>query len=193
MQVLATRPHQVPRERYRVIPTRMFVRMALDRRRVIRATLLAATFSGVPSTLHALIKQRSLRSAAVYVYDTTRAVGTLVPPGRPGFSRGVVVHLAISMLCGETLARTLPRDHCAEWGAAAGFVIGVINVGVIGKSFPAIHGLPLLPQLADNVMFGTVFAVVLDTNRPPKRPPPRSDRLAWNPRTQPACRRPSRP
>ena len=63
---------------------------------------------------------------------------------------------------GSTLAWTLPGDHSAEWGAAAGFVIGFINVGVIGRSFPAISGLPLVPQLADNVMFGTVFAAVLD-------------------------------
>ena len=129
----------------------------------MEATLAAATFSGLPSTLHALIKRRSLRSAVVYVYDTTRAVGTLAPPGRPGFGRGVVVHLAISILCGETLARALPRDHPAEWGAAAGWMIGVINVGVIGRAFPAIRCLPLVPQIADNVMFGTVFAVVLDT------------------------------
>ena len=74
----------------------------------------------------------------------------------------MVVHLAISVLCGETLARTLPRNRSAAWGAAAGFLIGVINVGVIGRSFPAISRLPLVPQLADNVMFGTVFALVLD-------------------------------
>ena len=140
----------------------MFVRMARDRRRVTEASLLAATLSGLPSTLHAVIKQRSLRSAAVDAYDTTCAVGTLVPPGRPGFGRGAAAHLAISMLCGETLARTLPRDHSAAWGAAAGLLIGVINVGVIGRSFPAISRLPLVPQLADNVMFGTVFAVALD-------------------------------
>ena len=143
-------------------PMRMVVRMARDRRRVVEATLIAAAFSGLPSTLQASIKQRSLRSAAVYVYDTTRAVGTLVPPGRPGFGRGVVVHLSISILCGETLARTLPQNQSAAWGAAAGFLIGVINVGVIGRSFPAISRLPLVPQLADNVMFGTVFALVLD-------------------------------
>ena len=136
--------------------------MALDRRRVTEASLIAAALSGLPSTLHAVITERSLRSAAVYVYGATCAVGTLVPPGRPGFGRGAVAHLAISMLCGEALARTLPRDRSAQWGAGAGFVIGVINVGVIGRAFPPISSLPLVPQLADNVMFGTVFAVVLE-------------------------------
>lgn len=136
--------------------------MARDRRGITEATLFAAAVSGLPSTLVVFTKQRSLRSAAVYVYDATRAVGTLAPPGRPGFGRGVVVHTAISILCGEMLARTLPQNHVAEWGAAAGFLIGVINVGVIGRSFPAIAGLPLVPQLADNVMFGTVFALVLE-------------------------------
>jgi hypothetical protein len=135
--------------------------MALDRRAVMEATVVAAALSGAPSTLHSSIKRRSLRSAAVYVYDATRAVGTLVPPGRPGFGRGLVVHAAISLLCGEALARTLPREHRAEWGAGAGLAIGVVNVGVIGRSFPAIRALPLVPQLADNVMFGTVFAIVL--------------------------------
>ncbi len=134
----------------------------------MEATLLAATLSGLPSTLHALIQQRSLRAAAVYIRDVTCAVGTLVPPGRPGFGRGVIVHLAISLGCGEALARALPRDHCAAWGAAAGFAIGFINVGVIGRSFPAIRGLPLAPQLADNLMFGTVFAVVLDRRGRPR-------------------------
>jgi hypothetical protein len=74
------------------------------------------------------------------------------------------------MLCGETLARTLPPDQGAAWGAAAGFLIGVINVGVIGRPFPAISGLPLMPQLADNVMFGTVFAVALNQRDPQRRP-----------------------
>lgn len=136
--------------------------MGRGRRRVIEATLVAAAFSGLPSTLYTAIRRRSPRSAAAYVYDATCAVGTLVPPGRRGFGRGVAVHLAISWLCGVMLARTLPRDHSAEWGAAAGLAIGVVNVGVIGRSFPAIRGLPLVPQLADNMMFAAVFAVALD-------------------------------
>jgi hypothetical protein len=96
------------------------------------------------------------------VYDATRAVGTLVPPGRPSFIRGAIVHLGISVTFGEALARTLPQRRSVVWGAAAGLAIGVINVGVIGRRFPAISALPLIPQLADNAAFGALFAAVAD-------------------------------
>ncbi len=97
----------------------------------------------------------------VYVRDATRAVGTLVPPGRPGFARGVV-DVGLSVVCGEVLARTLPESNSVSWGAAAGLAIGVVNVGVIGRRFPAIRALPLIPQLADDLAFGVVFALVVD-------------------------------
>lgn len=133
-----------------------------DRRRIIRATALAAALSGAPSTLDALRRQRDCRSAVTYVWNATRAVGTLVPPGRPGFIRGALLHSGISVLCGEGLARTVPETNSVIWGAGAGLVIGVINVGVIGRRFPAIAALPLVPQLADNVAFGALFALVVD-------------------------------
>ena len=50
----------------------MFGPMALDRRAVMEATVLASALSGAPSTLHALIKRHSVRAAVVYVYDATR-------------------------------------------------------------------------------------------------------------------------
>jgi hypothetical protein len=133
-----------------------------DRKRVTEATVVAATFSGAPSTLHALLTGGDLRSAIEYVHDATSAIGTLVPPGRPGFVRGAIVHVAISAACGEVLARGLPRRHSVAWGAAAGLVIGVINLGVIGRRFSAIRALPLVPGLADNAAFGALFAVVAD-------------------------------
>jgi hypothetical protein len=136
--------------------------MRRDRRRVTEATLLAAIFSGLPSTLDALVRRGGVRAAAAYVYDTTRAIGTLVAPGRPGFARGALVHLGISAVCAEGLARALPRDPSLATGAAAGLAIGVVNVAIIGRLFPAIRALPLLPQLADNVAFGAVVASVLD-------------------------------
>jgi hypothetical protein len=99
---------------------------------------------------------------ATYVRDATGAVGTLVPPGRPGFIRGALAHVGISVLCGEGLARALPQTRSAVWGAGAGFAIGLINVVIIGRRFPAIAQLPLVPQLADNVAFGMLFALVVD-------------------------------
>lgn len=70
--------------------------------------------------------------------------------------------MAISAVCGELLARVLPKERSVGWGAVAGLLIGVVNVGVIGRRFPAIRALPLGPQLADNVAFGVVFALVVD-------------------------------
>lgn len=123
---------------------------------------MASIFSGAPSTLNALRTERSIRSAVRYVYDATCAVGTLVPPGRPSFIRGAIAHVGISVAFGEAFARALPQRRSVLWGAAAGFAIGVINVGIIGRRFPAIRALPLIPQLADNTAFGIVFAAVAD-------------------------------
>jgi hypothetical protein len=130
-----------------------------DRRRIIEATAVAAVLSGVPSTLDAVRRQREFRAAVSYIRDATRAVGTLMPPGRPSFVRGSVIHVGISVVCGETLARTLPERHSTTWGAAAGLVLGLVGVGLIGRRFPAI---PLTPQLADNVAFGAIFAFIVD-------------------------------
>lgn len=136
--------------------------MQRDRRRITEATAVAAILSGVPSTIHALLAGGTIRAAAFYVRDATCAAGTLLPPGRPGLIRGAIVHLGMSAACGELLARTLPRHRSIALGAVAGLAIGVVNVGLIGRRFPAIKSLPLTPQLADHVAFGTLFAVVAD-------------------------------
>jgi hypothetical protein len=128
----------------------------------MRATAVAAALSGAPSTLDAFRRQRDLRSVVTYVWEATCSVATLVPPGRPDFVRGALLHVGISILCGEGLARTVPETNSVMWGAGAGFAIGVINVGVIGRRYPAIAGLRLVPQLADNVAFGALFVFVVD-------------------------------
>lgn len=96
------------------------------------------------------------------VTDATCAAGTLLPPGRPGFVRGALAHAGISVVCGELLARTLPEHRSACWGVGAGLLLGLVNVGLIGRRFPAVAALPLLPQLADNAAFGMIFALVVD-------------------------------
>jgi hypothetical protein len=162
----AMRTSQRHARRFRVMSTSMLCRLCCpavrDRRRIMQATAVAAALSGAPSTMDAFRRQRDPRSVMTYVRDATCSVGTLVPPGRPGFIRGALLHVGISVLCGEGLARTLPESRSVIWGAGAGLAIGVINVGVIGRRFPAIAALPLVPQLADNVAFGALFAFVVD-------------------------------
>lgn len=133
-----------------------------DRRQIIEATAAASVLGAAPSTLAAFACQRDLRSVVDHLVDTTRTAGTLLPPGRPGLVRGALAHTGISLVCGELLARTLPERHSSCWGGGVGLVIGLINVGLIGRRFPAVAALPLLPQLADNVAFGLSFAFVVD-------------------------------
>lgn len=122
---------------------------------------MASLLGGAPSTVIAVVTGGPGRGAE-YLLDTTRRVGVLVPPFRPGLTRGVVAHLAISLLVGEMLARVVPRRRSVLWGGLAGLATGIVNVGVVGRRIPAIASLPLGPQLADNVAFGVVFAVIAD-------------------------------
>ncbi len=149
-----------------------------DRRRIIEATAVAALLGGAPSTLAALRHGRELRATVDYLKDATRAAGTLVPPGRPGSVRGALAHVGVSLACGELLACVLPERHSVLWGAGAGLTIGVVNVGVIGRRFPAIAALPLILQLADNVAFGAIFAAVVDRQPEPDHAPPALWRMA---------------
>jgi hypothetical protein len=42
--------------------------------------------------------------------------------------------------------------------------MGLVGVGVIGRRLVAIRELPFSPQLADNVAFGIIFALVADSH-----------------------------
>jgi hypothetical protein len=133
-----------------------------ERRRVIEGTAAAALLSALPSSLVSLRRHRSLLDATADLLDATRAAGTLIPPGRDGLLAGTAAHFAISAGCGELLARMLPQRRSVIWGAGGGLAIGVVNLVVIGRRFPRIRALPLVPQLADNVAFGIVFALIAD-------------------------------
>jgi hypothetical protein len=137
--------------------------MLRSRRKVTEAVAIASVLGGVPSTVIAVVRARGNAGRAFAdVLASTRAIGVLVPPGRPGATRGAVAHGALSVLMGELLARTLPRRHSLAWAAGAGLLMGVLNVGLIGRRFSSIRALPLLPQLADNVAFAVVLTAVAD-------------------------------
>jgi hypothetical protein len=118
--------------------------------------------SGAPSMSVAALGG-SPRAALSYALDATRAVGTMVPPGRPGLIRGSVTHAVISVAAAELLAVTVPRRRSAAWGTLGGLALGVVNLAIIApRWFPALTELDLKAQIADNVAFGLVFAVVAD-------------------------------
>jgi hypothetical protein len=121
-----------------------------------RTLVLASTISGAPSTLAALIAARGdLRRAARTQLGATKAIGTLLPPGTPSLARGALAHVIISVAMAELVARVVDAGDRRR-GAAVGLLMGLVNVAVIGRRYPAIRALPLVPQLADNIAFGLI-------------------------------------
>jgi hypothetical protein len=58
------------------------------------------------------------------------------------------------------LERTLPARNRTAWGAAGGLAIAALDLGVVGRRFPAGRRLPLVPQLADHALFGAVVGAL---------------------------------
>ncbi|HEX6206976.1 MAG TPA: nitroreductase/quinone reductase family protein [Actinomycetota bacterium] len=126
------------------------------------AGLVAGAVAGAPSGFHALRHG--------YLLDLLRAPGALVAP-RAGaeaqLALTVPVHAVISAGWGVVLASALPRRATALWGAAGGVVIATLDIVVIGSRIPVIRRLPLWPQVADHVAFGTVAGGILAALRDP--------------------------
>jgi hypothetical protein len=136
-------------------------------RRILEATVAASLLSAAPSLL-STVGRDGVRATWRYGVGATRAIATLVPPGRPDVLVGAATHFGISAGFGQVLGRLLPIRHSVLWGAAGGAAMGLIGAGVVGRRFPAIRALPFGRQLADNIAFGIIFAVVAD--RPNGRP-----------------------
>lgn len=121
------------------------------------AWLAAAALSGVPSTAWNLARGRD-------PLEATKAAGTLVLPddAQPWalVAAAAPVHLGVSLLWTVVLARTLPARNRVAWGAAGGLAIAALDLGVIGRRYPAIRKLPLAPQLADHALFGAVVGAL---------------------------------
>jgi hypothetical protein len=119
---------------------------------------MAAAFSGLPSTMHALATGRDPLEA---VY----AAGTLLLPGETRRDRlllaAVPVHLALSLAWTVVLDRVHIRS--AGHGAVAGLAIAAIDLGLIGPRLPRLAALPLVPQLADHAAFGAISGHLLDS------------------------------
>lgn len=127
-------------------------------RDVARAAAAAGVVSGVPSTLHALATGRD-------VLEPTRAAGTLLLGDEQPTARLVLaaalVHAGLSLGWAAVLAGVLPERGAIAAAVPAGLAIGVLDLVVVGRRFPAIRALPLAPQLADHVAYAVTAAAVL--------------------------------
>jgi hypothetical protein len=128
----------------------------------LRAGVVAAVVSGAPSTAYSLAAGRD-------PLEATKAAGTLVlgedaPPWALVLA-AAPAHLAISLVWAAILERALPARNRAALGAAGGLAIAAFDLGVVGRRYPAIRRLPLLPQLADHAVFGAVVGALTGGSR----------------------------
>jgi hypothetical protein len=128
----------------------------------VKPWLAAASVSGLPSTAYSLAAGRD-------PLEATKAAGTLVlGEGAPPLAlvaAALPTHLALSFAWAAVLERTLPRRRRVLWGSVAGLAIAALDLAVIGRRYPAIRRLALVPQLADHVLYGVSVALVLDRRR----------------------------
>ncbi|QRP47615.1 hypothetical protein [Amycolatopsis sp. FDAARGOS 1241] len=140
-------------------------------RDAVKAWAVAATGSGVPSTLHALFTHRDPLAA-------TRAAGTLLPGGRAGVVRGTLVHGLVSAGWTAALAYVdRRRPLSVRDGMAAGAAIALLDLEVVGRRKSAIRALPRGPQWLDHLAYGALTALALRAARASApAPPPRRRR-----------------
>jgi hypothetical protein len=130
----------------------------------LTAGAVAGAVSGAPSTVHSLVTRRS-------PLDAVRASGTLLlgQEARPRrlVVAGVAAHGVLSLGWGMALAVVLPRRRAVLCGAVAGLAIAGMDLGILGGRWPRIRTLPLLPQIADHVVYGAVVGAVLTSMEHP--------------------------
>ncbi|HEV7882195.1 MAG TPA: hypothetical protein VGO81_01430 [Solirubrobacteraceae bacterium] len=128
----------------------------------LAAGAVAAVLSGAPSTLHALATGRDPLEASL-------AAGTLLlgRERRPArlLVAAAVAHVALSLGWAVVLAVVLPRRRTMAAAAAAGLAIAALDLGVVGRRYPRIRALPLVPQVLDHVAYAVTVGVVLQHRR----------------------------
>lgn len=120
----------------------------------------AGVLSGLPSTALSLITRRN-------VLDSTRAAGTLLPGrrDRPGLVAGAAAHGVLSGFWTTVIATIdAHRPLRPVQGAMIGGLIAALDLGVIGRRYPAVRVLPQPSQWLDHLAFGALVVAILRAN-----------------------------
>jgi hypothetical protein len=130
------------------------------------AGTLAWALSGLPSTAWILVRGGNPMAAV-------RAAGTLLLSPAAGRAAllvaGAGAHTVLSYGWATVLAACLPYRRARAGGGAAGLAIAALDLGIIGRHYPAIRALPALPQVADHLAFGLLVGTVVRRRRLSRR------------------------
>lgn len=130
------------------------------------AGTLAWALSGLPSTVWTLLQGGNPLVEA-------QAAGTLVLSPAVGRAAllvaGAGAHTVLSYGWAAVLALSLPERRAREAGAVAGLAIAALDLGIVGRRYPAIRALPALPQIADHLAFGLLVGAVVRRRRLSRR------------------------
>jgi len=78
------------------------------------------------------------------------------------FADAALVHGSVSLFWGAILWLTLPGRRTAACAIAAAALIGVVDLRFIApRFFPEVAALDFWPQMADHLMWGACFGLVL--------------------------------
>ena len=128
----------------------------------LAAGAVAAVVSGVPSTVHAVLREEDLLEA-------TRAAGSILLRREertlPLLAAAAAVHATLSLGWALVLATVLPWRRPYAEATLAALGIAALDLGVIGRRLPRIRALPLLPQMADHLAYAWTVAAVLNRRR----------------------------
>lgn len=127
----------------------------------------AWALSGVPSTAWTILRGGnplgSARAAGTLVAGEHRSPTTLL-------AAGALAHTAIAFGWAAVFAVALPRRLTVAAGALAGLAVAGLDLGLVGRHFPAIRALPTLPQVADHLAYGVLVATVVRRRRSSRAP-----------------------
>ncbi len=126
---------------------------------VLAAAAVAAILGGAPSTAHALLTRADPLEASL-------AAGTLLLPREERAARllpaAIVAHAALSLCWAVVLAAILPRRRTIVPAVMAGLAVAALDLGVVGRRFPRIRALALVPQILDHVAYAVTVGIVLE-------------------------------
>jgi hypothetical protein len=135
------------------------VKLRFSRRDILYAYLVATVFSGLPSTLHALV-------TGADALEPTRAAGAMLAASCADtatlIAAAAVVHPAVSLFWTAVFAFLLPRSRLVLWAVIGSAAVALLDLRVIAPLFfPSVAALPFWPQLADHLMWGALLGGTL--------------------------------